>query len=521
MRGLILATGSTIFLACALSAACSDRTIEKSYVVVNVLGRDADIETLRPTLWLNGKPAAVVPGEFRDADLPDMRVSFEIPPEARGRIEIQLDGITGQRFIAATGRTLVDVSSAARRDVSVQLDRLESCISGWCAQSPIPSGDTIHGMWAFGPNDVWAVGDRGFFLKWNGDLWRASDNSPLPTMPSPAITDIWALGPDDVWLTTFGTGNTYHWDGASWQPRGGNVRRIWTADSTEVWGIGRGAESPTPKSAIRKWSLAKGWYDPPDSPSRGELFDVWGTDPSTVYFGGDEGVFQWEGTQFKLCLSRTMVNSVHTVWSPVGGGPVWAIGRGGAIQHSKRACEEWLPTSAGSFDPYPPAYLFDVKGTADDDVWIAGERGTILHWDGTKMSPVQSGVSVDLSGIQIRSQRDVWFFGAGGTILRWNGDRIENMLGGIQTLRGIWGAAPDDIWAVGDAGTLLHYNGRAWSRTPSPLTQALYGVWGSAPDDVWVAGSGVLLHWDGKVWSKDQALAADRPTIWGTGPEDI
>ena len=42
---------------------------------------------------------------------------------------------------------------------------------GWCWQNPLPQGNNLRGVWASAPNSMWAVGDGGTILYWNGTGW--------------------------------------------------------------------------------------------------------------------------------------------------------------------------------------------------------------------------------------------------------------------------------------------------------------------------------------------------------------
>lgn len=58
------------------------------------------------------------------------------------------------------------------------------------------------------------------------------------------------------------------------------------------------------------------------------------------------------------------------------------------------------------------------SGSRPGDVFAVGERGTLLHYDGSAWRPQASGTQA--------------------------------------SLKGIWGSGPHDIFVVGDAGTVLH-----------------------------------------------------------------
>jgi hypothetical protein len=43
----------------------------------------------------------------------------------------------------------------------------------WTWQNPLPQGNTLDGVSALDENNVWAVGDSGTILHWNGTSWSA------------------------------------------------------------------------------------------------------------------------------------------------------------------------------------------------------------------------------------------------------------------------------------------------------------------------------------------------------------
>lgn len=86
-----------------------------------------------------------------------------------------------------------------------------------------------------------------------------------------------------------------------------------------------------------------------------------------------------------------------------------------------------------------------------------------------------------------------------------------------NTLRGLWGSAPNDVWAVGDS-TGLHWNGTAWS---SVSGVAGNGVWGSGANDVWAVAANQIVHWDGTRWQSAFTPSAQINGIWGIPPNDV
>ncbi|OJY30506.1 MAG: hypothetical protein BGO98_27735 [Myxococcales bacterium 68-20] len=121
-----------------------------------------------------------------------------------------------------------------------------------------------------------------------------------------------------------------------------------------------------------------------------------------------------------------------------------------------------------------------VHVLADDDVWIAGERGVVHHFDGTSFTENAPAAATD--------------------------DFIS-----------VWAASSSDVWAVAAQGRVWRYDGAAWSESLSAkiggVSASLVGMWASAADDVWVLGGTEektrLWHFDGAAWT-DESLAPSK-----------
>lgn len=202
---------------------------------------------------------------------------------------------------------------------------------------------------------------------------------------------------------------------------------------------------------------------------------------------------------------------VVSVW---GSGPsdVWAAGGQadrGLILHN--AGHGWVPVEvdAGSL-------IWNIYGTAPDNIYAVGERGLILHYDGAVWSRVPSGTTKTLYGVWASPGRDAWIVGGNPTgspgdavILRGTPAGFEEV-GDLprtelpDTLFKIYGSDEPGLIAVGRDGTVLRHDGETWRREAVPTTTPLISLWGRSATDVYAVGghaSGVMLHFDGKRWS--------------------
>ncbi len=217
------------------------------------------------------------------------------------------------------------------------------------------------------------------------------------------------------------------------------------------------------------------------------------------------------------------------VW---GSGPddVWAVGAviQGAPATASPTMLHWNGSVWSSVDSGTTHALWSVWGSSADDVWAVGDGGTIVHWNGTAWSASSDGLSGSLNSVWGSSADDVWAVDTNGAIAHWDGASWSVSTSvSTKALYHLWGSAPDDVWAVGDAGTIVHWDGTAWSPSANGTASALWGVWGSSASDVYAVGNtttggATILHWNGAAWSAVSTPDDGYPnSVWGSGPDDV
>jgi hypothetical protein len=166
----------------------------------------------------------------------------------------------------------------------------------------------------------------------------------------------------------------------------------------------------------------------------------------------------------------------------------------------------------------------DVWGISGINVYVVGDSGLIIHYDGSTWSEMNSGTTNDLWGVWGISEMNIFTVGHQGTILHYNGSMWYTMNSNTtENLYGIWGSSESDIFAVGYSGTILHYNGSAWTEMNSTTSESLLDIWGRLGMDVFAVGaSGIILHYDGNTWfAMDSGTSNLLWSIWGTPATDI
>jgi hypothetical protein len=257
---------------------------------------------------------------------------------------------------------------------------------------------------------------------------------------------------------------------------------------------------------------------------RGLVFDsneplgILGSGPSDVFVVGRTGpIYRFDGTRWTNLGAQGIPASTQLrgFWG-TSSGSIWAAGTdtrpdpntGGPIRSGRvfRATgTTWTIQHTGQDFATD---FWDVSGTSDTDVWVAGTQ--IIHYDGATWTP--SLVPADLSvftAIWAANPTSVFAGTNAGGLWRHDGSnwQQESTDNGFK-VTDIWGTSPTDVWAVDEGGFVRHWNGSAWTQS-TRFGAALHGVRGTSATNVWVGGAGILAQWNGGGWfSLDPATTA-------------
>lgn len=210
----------------------------------------------------------------------------------------------------------------------------------------------LYGVHGSGPADVYAVGDAGLLLRWDGQAWSVV-NIGLPTAGplTGALTAVWAFGPRDVWLGAnmpaaslfhyagaapaqpvalvtnrpvtglwaraagdlfAAADGVFHYDGAAWtalvpsgEPNLAAIRAVWGTDSQHVWGAGTssalGPRVTTYDGArFVAQDLTRVLKGSPAATT--PTLSIWMARPNDVYAvnGSDRNLMRYDGTSWYL-----------------------------------------------------------------------------------------------------------------------------------------------------------------------------------------------------------------------------
>jgi len=324
----------------------------------------------------------------------------------------------------------------------------------------VPTLRGLESVHATGGSNVWADGDTGTILQYDGTIW-GSITAPLQTN----FNAVFMSGDSDAVsvgnMTISGgvpTPTVVRWDGVKWfRPQGGTVAAtdlwgVWEASSSEFWVVGGGQGVFPHVAHFNNGVFAD--VTPPSCGASCVLLSVYGTASNNVWAVGTGGTFtQWSGAGWGVITPFDVANDpATTVWRSVtfvGGdsNKGWAVG----------------------FDPGVIAKIYCYNNACS----MAG--GTPQAWTSVPVPPppgVPANTQLNSVSTQSDNNNHVWIAGSNGVILLINGDTqtitSTTVGGGLYNLTSIVVDSSTDGWAVGQDTTnnlpvFVHYNGISWT----------------------------------------------------------
>jgi hypothetical protein len=277
----------------------------------------------------------------------------------------------------------------------------------------------LNGVWGSSGSDVFAVGESGTILHYDGNAWF-----PMDSGTTKYLYGIWGSSGSDVFAVGE-SGTILHYDGNAWSPMDSGTNQtlwgIWGASENDVFAVG-GCAYPIANTILHY--TGSNWSS---------------MDPATIY-------------------------SISCIWGSSGSN-VFAANMYGSIFHYNGSA--WTLTySGGGYN------IGGIWGSSGSDVFAVKSGGTILHYDGSVWSPMNSVTSIDLNGVWGSSGSDVFAVGCEGVTLHYDGNAWSPMDSGTTAnLNGVWGSSGSDVFAVGENGTILNNSSLGFSKT-SPLNGA-------------------------------------------------
>lgn len=147
--------------------------------------------------------------------------------------------------------------------------------------------------------------------------------------------------------------------------------------------------------------------------------------------------------------------------------------------------------------------LIHLDFVNDDNGWIVGASGTILHTGdgGASWTQQRSGTTSTLYHIDFRNNRTGWAVGERGTVLRTidgGATWVSVAVPVRSTLLSVMFVDEDEGWIVGRGGVILRSGdgGRTWLQQESRTRQNLYALFINKKKGWAVGGDGMVLEYE-------------------------
>jgi hypothetical protein len=277
----------------------------------------------------------------------------------------------------------------------------------------------------------------------NGDLKYAYQNGTLNAVWGSSSSDIYAVGD---------SGTILHYDGATWNPMSSptteSLRGIWGNSWNNVFAVGDGGIILRSTNGT-SWSVLT-------SGTTQNLYGVWGSAGDNVFAVGANGtILRFNGVMWSTVTTGAFP-TLRGVWGSSSSN-VFAVGDSGAILHFDGGA--W-----GSMSSFTSYRLSAVWGSSSSNVIAVGDNGRIGRFNGTTWSSMTSGSTDCLSGVWGTSSSDILAVGCRGALLHWDGSTWSTMASDTSNpLYGVWGSSSSNVAAVGYESAVIGYDGTMWT----------------------------------------------------------
>lgn len=561
----------------SLACACSSGNGLVVVVTVDPPASGEEPVELRATLQIDGKatrpidPITVKPGT-------PTRFSLKLDQGLRGKVDLTVEGKPNYAYVTHKGTSTIQISEDRRYETIVELKYQTQCTdTGWCWEHARPRGNALLDVWGTGPNDIWAVGEGGTILHYDG--WAFSsvpikdDKQGIEPVINPRFTAVHGTSETDVWAISnirAGQGQRYALYKYDFTIRkmqivdraqeGDNFpafRSLWVGKDL-IWidGIPKSKQSPIGAAEQVPQTM------PSLSTGRAEIYRIVSSNPqgpddlwavgsiydTTNTYHNTPAIWHWQSSAWvpesvDPAVKNTNMPLYH-IWVSQSG-DMWASSLDGNFNlHKTPSGQMWTRDAHPNqnlkgiiYGATQDGAVLAITGNANEDQLPTPSRSSKNIF--SRSIPIiekqlTDGLSI-LRAFIVPGQNPpvMYLVGEGGLIQRYDvqENQVTALILGTSAssahINDIFGFTDKEIWAVGNQGTILHYNGAGWAEETPKITQSnLRAVWGVAADDVWAVGdNSTILH---RTSLAGPFVAVTSPVsgvplngVWGTSAQNV
>ena len=246
---------------------------------------------------------------------------------------------------------------------------------------------SFSGLWGSSPTDLYAVG-AGFNV--TGYVYHSLGNGLWTSIKtSGSLYAVWGSGPDDIYVAGLNMILRSTDRGATWVSEklpvvGGTwvIDALWGSGANDVYAAGFSTDSHGTKAGSSiLHSTGNGVWVSQYGDTSGSSFSLWGADATHVFAVDRESgaIIQSPGNgSWTVHDALGVVRSIHGI----GSNRFYVTGANGVLFQSADAMTWTSQQIAG----VSSELLEAIWGTANNDIFVVGNHGSIFHFDGTSWS---------------------------------------------------------------------------------------------------------------------------------------
>ena len=177
------------------------------------------------------------------------------------------------------------------------------------------------------------------------------------------------------------------------------------------------------------------------------------------------------------------------------------------------------------------ANLISISGTDSTDIYVLTSTNTVFHFDGTAWSEITPPGAPSLKGLWAPARGQLYAVGPSDTVLLRVDTTWQSMnVGTGYHYNAVHGSSATSVVVVGNVSAIARLDGTTWSVTTPYSSPKLYGVWVNSSTSAFAVGqlstnptNATILEFDGTTWSLPVPATdiVNMFGVWGSGPNDV
>jgi PKD repeat protein len=295
--------------------------------------------------------------------------------------------------------------------------------AGWTDVTPANSTKTLYGIWGTSPLNIYALGQDGAILHYDGTAWIAETSGTtekLNAIWGVTETNIYAVGENGTLLHKTAAGTTWGAEPLVDYKDQNNF------NDTDLYSVRGSSAANVFLGSINGWFIrfdGTGWtaYDPEPPTGSSKIAGIWAFSSTNLYCttaAGSYGrLFHYDGEKWEQQYGGDENIALYSIWGNTAS-DIYVAGSTGLILQSNGT--SWLGVSSGTTQK-----LYSIFGSSASNIFAVGVQGTIVHNKGAGFVAENFNTTSDLFGVWTSPDGSVAYaVGTDGMILKYTPDPI-------------------------------------------------------------------------------------------------